>query len=158
MAQRSAARLGVTVDEYWQRRLSAKWFQLLQHQTDRILANERIYEHAERRAKRDDCSDEEKRAEVSADMLRRYHADPSNWSTARKRRRIFERDNWRCRACGKKVTDKVGACHPRRAVAGHILAKATGGRWTNENMATLCYPCNVKDGVNQLPIQIKLVT
>lgn len=87
-------------------------------------------------------------------MLARYHADPRNWTTARKRRRLFERDGWQCRACGKSVTDTVHRNHPRRAVAGHILARTTGGEWTDENMATLCHPCNVADGVNKIPLQM----
>jgi len=38
----------------------------------------------------------------------------------------------------------------------HILAKATGGEWTDDNMATGCHSCNVKDGVNRIPIQTAL--
>jgi 5-methylcytosine-specific restriction endonuclease McrA len=89
-------------------------------------------------------------------ILAKYHADPDNWSTRRKRRRIFERDGWRCRSCGKTVSDQVNAGDPRRAVAGHIVAAATGGDWSDENIATLCHPCNVADGVNQIPIQAHL--
>ncbi len=89
-------------------------------------------------------------------MLAYYHADPDNWSTRKKRRRLFERDGWRCRVCNKKVTDTVDRTVDNRAVAGHIVARATGGAWTDENMATLCYPCNMADGVNQLPIQTHL--
>lgn len=97
------------------------------------------------------------RAQVKRDyMLARYHADPHNWSTANKRRRLFERDAWRCRICRKQVTDTVHKTHDKRAVAGHILAAATGGQWTDDNMATLCYPCNRADGVNKIPIQTAL--
>jgi 5-methylcytosine-specific restriction endonuclease McrA len=86
-------------------------------------------------------------------MVAKYHADPDNWSGRQKRRRIFERDGWRCRTCGKSVTDQVGARDANRAVAGHIVAAARGGGWTDENIATLCYPCNVADGVERIPIQ-----
>lgn len=96
---------------------------------------------------------ERRKQQASAHMLSRYYEDPHNWTTARKRRRIFERDGWTCRACGKHVTDTVHANHPRRAVAGHIVAKATGGEWDDTNMATLCRPCNVADGVNKIPLQ-----
>lgn len=87
-------------------------------------------------------------------MLARYHADPDNWTTRKKRRLIFERDGWRCRSCGKQVTDTVHRNHTTRAVAGHIVARATGGEWSDHNMATLCHPCNVADGVNRTPLQI----
>jgi len=89
-------------------------------------------------------------------ILAKYHSDPDNWGSRRKRRRIFERDGWRCRSCGRSVTDQVKAGSCSRAVAGHIVAAATGGGWTDENIATLCHPCNVADGVNQIPIQAHL--
>lgn len=102
------------------------------------------------------CSEKCCRLHKSRQMLSRYHADPTNWTTTRKRRRLFERDGWRCRICGKQVSDTVSRNHSMRAVAGHILARATGGEWTDENMATLCYPCNVLDGVNRVSIQTML--
>ncbi len=86
-------------------------------------------------------------------ILAKYHADPDNWSTRRKRARIFERDGWRCRSCGRAVTDQVRMGAKNRAVAGHIVAAAKGGGWTAENIATLCHPCNVADGVERIPIQ-----
>lgn len=99
----------------------------------------------------------EKKRRLRAYVLERYHEDPDNWSTRHKRRRLFERDGWRCRICGTEVTDTVHRSHPKRAVAGHIVAKSTGGQWIDENMATLCHPCNVRDGVNRLPIQTSLL-
>jgi 5-methylcytosine-specific restriction endonuclease McrA len=142
--------------------MSLRDYQLWQFDRRLVFACRRSARHVARllrrelKAARPPKSAEQKRAEFAAYMLARYHADPANWSSANKRRRIFERDDWRCRVCGKSVTDTVHRDHPRRAVAGHILAKATGGEWTDENMATLCYPCNVADGVNKIPIQTRL--
>ncbi len=91
-----------------------------------------------------------------ADMLAKYHADPNNWSGRRKRRAIFERDGWRCRSCGVTVSDELPVGHPRRAIAMHIVARATGGPWSEENIATGCHCCNVADGVNRIPLQVHL--
>lgn len=93
------------------------------------------------------------RRDASRYQLARYYEDKDNWTTRKKRRRLFERDGWKCRVCGVKVSDSLHMAHPRRAVAMHIVAKARGGEWTEENMATGCYSCNVADGVHALPIQ-----
>lgn len=98
-----------------------------------------------------------RRRHVADYMLARYHADPDNWSTKRKRLRIFERDGWECQVCGCTVELDLPRRHPRRAVAMHVLAAATGGEWTEDNIITGCHACNVADGVNQTPIQTRLV-
>jgi hypothetical protein len=36
----------------------------------------------------------------------------------------------------------------------HIVAKATGGAWTDDNIATGCRECNIADGVNKIPVQL----
>ncbi len=73
------------------------------------------------------------------------------------RRAVFERDAWKCRACGIVTTMGVHRSHPKRAILGHINAVAAGGTHTWDNVCCLCHPCNVKDGVNRVPIQTSLI-
>jgi hypothetical protein len=157
MRERSAKKLGLTFEEYEQqaaeRLVKRKW------PACRVwfpICVECGATFTSPRYRRTTCSEDCRRSAFSAYMLARYHADPDNWSTKRKRRRLFERDGWRCRVCGTKVADNLPRDHPRRAVAMHIVAKATGGEWTDENMATGCHRCNVADGVNKLPIQFAI--
>jgi hypothetical protein len=84
--------------------------------------------------------------------------------------RIFRRDGFTCRYCGCQVIPtpimqllagiypesfpyhpnwKGGATHPaiptRSAVVDHILPGAHGGHWLDDtNLATACWPCNVR--------------
>ncbi len=151
MQKRQAGLMGLSWSEYLTWRA--------EKEEARAQREEDLYSRLEQRAKWDECREEreiEARRRHNRVMSDKYHADPDNWSTRRKRRRLFERDGWRCRVCGKNVTDRVRPGVSNRAVAGHIIAKAAGGDWTDQNMATLCHPCNVADGVNQIPIQTHL--
>jgi hypothetical protein len=84
--------------------------------------------------------------------------------------RIFRRDGFICRYCGCRTIPtpimqlvagiypdvfpyhpnwKGGATHPaiptRSAVVDHVVPGAHGGDWAEEaNMATVCWPCNVR--------------
>ncbi len=149
--QRQAQRMGLTRTEYlaWRSEKDER----------RAQRAEDAYCRLEARAKWDECWKEryaESQDRHREQVLAKYHADPDNWSTRKKRRRLFERDGWRCRHCGRCVSDQVPMGSDDRAVAGHIVAKAVGGDWSNENMATLCHPCNVADGVNRIPIQMHI--
>lgn len=57
------------------------------------------------------------------------------------RRKVLERDNYKCVKCGTKETFKLGISN---LVADHILAIALGGNeWDINNIETLCNnPCN----------------
>ncbi len=143
--------MGLAFDEYLRWRAEKEEL--------RAQKAEDAYCRLEARAKWDDCWKE--RYVVALDRqnkrtLAKYHADPDNWSTRKKRRRLFERDGWKCRTCGRAVSDQVEMDSDDRAIAGHIVAKAAGGGWNDENMATLCHPCNVADGVNRIPVQTHL--
>lgn len=70
---------------------------------------------------------------------------------------VFECDNWKCRACGTTTTTDVHRSHHKRAILGHINAIAAGGTHTWDNVCCLCFPCNAKDGVNQIPIQTSML-
>lgn len=52
------------------------------------------------------------------------------------RRRIMERDEYRCQACGTH----------RDLSVDHILAEVNGGTDEDENLQTLCRPCNSRKG------------
>ena len=120
------------------------------HKLNQVALNEPI-------ARERDWLQRTKRERWNSYMLARYHSDPTNWSTNKKRTRIFDRDGWTCRVCGRKVRDDVKRSHPRKANVGHIIAKSKGGPWEPWNLATLCYDCNRKDGsTHKIPIQTAL--
>jgi HNH endonuclease len=52
------------------------------------------------------------------------------------RRAVYERDGYRCRKCGSD----------RRLSLDHIIAVTSGGDNSEENLRTLCLPCNLKKG------------
>ena len=56
-----------------------------------------------------------------------------------RRTRILERDGFRCRRCGTGPRDE-------RLVVDHIMPVALGGKSNDENLQTLCEPCNVGKG------------
>ena len=153
MQCRQAAKYGMTVEQYAQHRHDVQEEKgrcaAVAHSARRYRTHSRLRFAVHR-------TPERRKQEWSAYMLARYHADPDNWSTKKKRRRIFEADGWICRVCGVQVDDSLPKRHPRKAVAMHIEARATGGEWTSQNMATGCHECNVRDGVNRIPIQLAL--
>jgi hypothetical protein len=59
-------------------------------------------------------------------------------STA-KRRRIMERDAYRCRHCGDH----------RRLSIDHIVPRSAGGSNEDDNLQVLCVPCNMKKGARR---------
>lgn len=69
----------------------------------------------------------------------REHYEPIN------RRKVFERDKWRCQLCGGKirVTDEW---HPKQATIDHIVPLALGGDHTYANVQSCCMECNSQKG------------
>lgn len=59
--------------------------------------------------------------------------------TNRMRFAIYERDNYRCRKCGRKTNDLE---------IDHIIPISKGGKSTFENLQTLCHRCNYEKGSN----------
>ena len=55
------------------------------------------------------------------------------------RRKVFERDGYRC----KKCNDHLDLC------ADHVIPESAGGLAELDNLQTLCRPCNSKKGVRQ---------
>ena len=56
------------------------------------------------------------------------------WATIR--RRIFDRDGWRCVLCRR----------PGRLECDHIVGLAEGGDNSPENLRTLCRDCHIRIG------------
>lgn len=52
------------------------------------------------------------------------------------RRAVYERDGYRCRKCGSN----------RKLSLDHIIAVTSGGDNSEDNLQTLCLPCNLKKG------------
>ena len=53
--------------------------------------------------------------------------------------KVYARDGYRCRKCGRKTNDLE---------VDHIYPIAKGGKSTLDNLQTLCHRCNVKKGAN----------
>lgn len=78
-------------------------------------------------------SSEQQMAEFAARPRAAYRKEPIPASL---RKKVFERDAYRCKKCGGHVD-----LH-----ADHIFPESRGGETTIENLQTLCGPCNVAKG------------
>lgn len=72
------------------------------------------------------------------------------------RRRVFDRDGWRCRYCGG-LDALVPAGHSGRYIEGgwsvdHVIPRSRGGSDKTSNLVTCCHPCNMRKG-NRTPEQ-----
>jgi hypothetical protein len=66
-----------------------------------------------------------------------------------KRKRVFERDGYRCRHCGGQVQlggyRKGGALTPEQvATVDHVVPLSADGTSRKENLQTLCLRCNMR--------------
>ena len=70
----------------------------------------------------------------------------------RLRKKVYERDNWTCRNCGKKCNGRVRIqCH-------HITAERLGGLDTMSNLITLCLSCHsIADDLQRKGRQAKFI-
>lgn len=73
------------------------------------------------------------------------------------RRRIYERDKWRCNICGKRVSKTAVVPHPRAATLDHLVPLATGGSHEPANVATAHFMCNAIKGDRGGDEQLMLV-
>lgn len=66
--------------------------------------------------------------------------DPDHFTDPDLRRKLFERDDWRCRYCGETVTES-------NATLDHVIPQCSGGSNAETNLATACLMCNsIKSG------------
>jgi 5-methylcytosine-specific restriction endonuclease McrA len=65
-----------------------------------------------------------------------------------RRRKVFERDGYRCVSCGRKAP-------PGGLTLDHIVPKSKGGRGTVENLQTMCVPCN-QEKADALPARLEI--
>ena len=60
---------------------------------------------------------------------------------------IFNRDNWRCRQCGKPTPKRIrGKGLNNSPELDHIVPISKGGEHTRSNTQCLCRACNIKKG------------
>ena len=58
------------------------------------------------------------------------------------KRRVYERDGWRCGICGGKVNKRLGYPHPRSASLDHIVPMRKGGEHVYANVQCAHLICN----------------
>lgn len=73
------------------------------------------------------------------------------------RRKVFERDGWRCRLCGGKVARDRAVPHPKAPTVDHIVPLAEGGQHTYLNVQTAHFICNSLKGASAANDQLRLV-
>jgi 5-methylcytosine-specific restriction endonuclease McrA len=62
---------------------------------------------------------------------------------------VFERDQWRCQACGHHTSGTLrGSHHSRAPELDHIIPLARGGSHTYANVQCLCRACNQQKGAS----------
>lgn len=108
------------------------------------------------------CGDE--CAEKAARRINRKHKYNGNFNAATRRRlrdmygeswrakyepinkrRVFERDKWRCQLCGCRVK-RTKEYDVKQATIDHIVPIALGGEHRYANVQTACMECNSKKG------------
>lgn len=62
------------------------------------------------------------------------------------RRRIFERDGWRCQLCGRSVNRRATAPHPKAPTLDHIVPVSEGGAHSASNVQCAHFLCNALKG------------
>lgn len=88
-------------------------------------------------------------AECSRKASRHRRRDRERTSAKTKpvyRRKVYERDGWRCRLCGKRLNRKAKVPHPSAPTIDHILPIALGGTHTYENIFAAHFRCNSAKG------------
>lgn len=73
------------------------------------------------------------------------------------RRRIFERDGWRCGLCGRAVNRRAAVPHPRAPVLDHIIPLAAGGTHEPANVQCAHFLCNSVKSEGAMNDQLRLI-
>lgn len=83
---------------------------------------------------------------------RRRAWKPSRSVARRMYRLICERDDYTCQICGHRVDPATVADNyqwngmPGILSLDHVIPYCAGGPFTEQNLQTLCLPCNLKKG------------
>lgn len=62
------------------------------------------------------------------------------------RKKVFERDGYRCHLCRKKTNPRQQVPHPKAPTIDHIIPLAAGGTHEPANCRTACFLCNSQKG------------
>lgn len=62
------------------------------------------------------------------------------------RKKVLQRDRWLCGICGKPIDRDATAPEPLSASVDHVIALASGGSHTYENVQAAHFECNWKKG------------
>ncbi|WP_353962043.1 HNH endonuclease [Mycolicibacterium houstonense] len=62
------------------------------------------------------------------------------------RKRVFNRDGYRCHLCGKKTDQTKKVPHPKAPTLDHIIPLASGGTHEPSNCRCACFLCNSLKG------------
>lgn len=73
------------------------------------------------------------------------------------RARIFERDDWRCQICKKKVRRDAVVPHPKAPVLDHIIPLADGGTHEPANVQCAHHLCNCIKSAGAANDQLRLI-
>jgi 5-methylcytosine-specific restriction endonuclease McrA len=73
------------------------------------------------------------------------------------RRRIFERDRWRCQLCKRLVSKTAVVPHPRAPTIDHIVPLARDGEHSMANVQTAHFICNSRKRERAMDEQLRLV-
>jgi 5-methylcytosine-specific restriction endonuclease McrA len=71
-------------------------------------------------------------------------------------RYVFERDQWRCQACGRS-TRAHRFPDARSATLDHIVPLSKGGEHTKANTRCVCFSCNCSKGNRATDDQLRLI-
>ena len=70
---------------------------------------------------------------------------------------IFDRDGWKCKACGRKTPkSKRSTTADNAPELDHIIPISRGGPHTRKNVQCLCRACNIAKGAGSLQDQMRL--
>lgn len=113
------------------------------------LSKEERCRRAVRRQKERYHTDPSYYAQVQAKKIRRKRAMKGSQVDPVRHHIVAERDGWRCGICGGKVTRATWSLD-------HVIPLSKGGPHTYANVVLAHRACNVKRGVDRLPVQASL--
>jgi 5-methylcytosine-specific restriction endonuclease McrA len=98
----------------------------------------------------DACAKAQRRARRRASKRQAFVADVSP-------RKIYERDGWRCRLCGRKLKRNAVVPHSLAPTIDHIVPLARGGTHEPSNVQAAHFLCNSLKGDRQGGDQLALI-